>query len=114
MRAEVVKSSIQKYGTAIEVINPSDNSKISTKAFIQPSRYVNKLNFGYQQLKIGRADLDTYIYIGPADVRVDTFPSNTLIKTKDDTFVLKRAQKMCFQDELIYIWGILQKYIPDN
>ena len=114
MRRYMVKKSIDKYGSTMEILDNENNVITKTKAFIQPSRYVNKNTFGYQYLKMGKADIDTFLYIGPADVRIDTMPFDTVLKCNDDLYIIKRAQKVCFEDEIIYVWGLLQKYVPEN
>lgn len=114
MRRELVRSSINKYGSTVEVLDGSNNLKTTTKALIQPSRYVNKNTFGYQYLKMGIADIDTFLYIGMPEVRIDTFPLDTILRCNNDLYTIKRAQKVCFADETIYVWAMLQKYVPDD
>lgn len=114
MRSAIVRNSINKYGSTVEILDDKNQVKLTTKALIQPSRYVNKNTFGYQYLKMGKADIDTFTYIGPSEIRIDTFPFDTVLRCNENLFIVKRAQKICFEDEVLYVWGLLQKYVPEQ
>lgn len=115
MRRDVsVRSLIKQHGSTVEVLDGLNNLKATTKAMIQPSRYVDKNTFGYQYLKLGIADINTFIYTGMPDVRIDTFPIDTILRCNGDLYTIKRAEKICLADEVLYIWAILQKYVPDD
>ena len=118
MRGEKVLDILNKYGSDIEVINNSiENSvpKKKSKAFIQPLRYQDQNFMGMKFLDSGILNGANYLYIGSYDLRLDLYPiNNTIIKTSIDSFVLKRAQKVCLKNDILYIWAILQHYVEEG
>ena len=114
MISDCVKSSIDKYGRHVVVIDFENNeNRKNTKAFIQPLRYKDETYMGGRFKNLGQIKGTKYLYIGNNDVRLDKYPLNTIIQTSEEKFVLKRAEKVYFKDEVFYIWAILQPCVEE-
>lgn len=113
MISDCVEASINKYGQDVTIINSETNNQFCTRAFIQPLRYKDDTYMGGKFKNIGQIKGANYLYIGNKDVRLDKFPLNTIIKSSEDQFVLKRAEKVYFNNKLFYIWAILQPFIKE-
>lgn len=114
MRNQSVNQRIDQYGCSVQIISEDANIHQTVKAIIQPLRSAHKLNHGMEYLQAGCVDKNSFLYIGPAGVRVDTYPFDTKMIAHDDTYTLQRAQKFCFNDEILYIWAVLRKYVPEE
>ena len=108
-----VSSIINKLGEKVTVIS-QNNEREETKAFIQPSRYKDDSYYGGKCLDLGFNVGDSYLYIGSKDVRIDQYPFNTIIESESDKYVVKRAQKVEFNNDVLYVWAILQKCREDS
>ena len=115
MKRQRVNQAIHQFGCTVEIeVVGSGAKKETTKAFIQPIRSISKAEAGQSFLNLGSYDDTTYLYIGPAEIRIDTYPFNTIVRTNECAYTIKRAQAVCFQDEILYIWGVLQKYVEES
>ena len=85
-----------------------DSGVIETLAAIQPLRYKSKADFYNEYVTAGFSDNSRYLYVGPPDIRVDTYPIDTIIKNSNGEYVLKSSGKFCCKDEIVYIWAILE------
>ena len=103
-----ITRAIESFGRAVKVVS-SDATEETTKAFIQPFRHKDYSYYGGKCIDIGFNTGANYLYIGSKDVRIDKYPFNTVIKTNDESYTIKRAQKVCLKDEVLYIWAVLQK-----
>ena len=85
------------------------------KAFLQPLRYKNKL---YQQGEItplGVNRNDVYLYLGPADHDLTKLNSTHRIHDSDkNSYMIDRAEKIKFNDQILYIWAIIRKTTEVN
>lgn len=113
MFSDCVSSIIDKFGRTV-TINLSDNSKINTKAFIQPLRYKDQTYMGGKCLDIGYLDGKNYLYIGDKNTRLDLYPFNTKIDTFNESYVVKRAQAVYLGENILYIWAIVQVFVEDE
>lgn len=112
---DCVKSILNKFGRNVNVIDQTENIQSkTTKAFIQPLRYRDKNYIGAKYMDVGVVDGTNYLYIGSSNLRLDLYPSNTQIKTDEESYVVKRAQKVCFKDDIVYIWAILQLCVEEG
>lgn len=115
MIIDCINNSIDNYGRNVIIIDPEDSkNKVNTKAFIQPLRYKDKTYMGGKFKDIGQIKGAGYLYIGSRDVRLDKYPLNTIIQADEDKFVLKRAEKVHFKNDVYYIWAILQLYVEED
>ena len=113
MFSSCVSSLINKFGRNVDVIL-SDNSKISTKAFIQPLKLKDQTYMGGKRIDIGYLNEKNYLYIGDKNIRLDLLPFNTKILTNDESFIVKRAQAIYLGENILYIWAIIQMFVEDE
>lgn len=100
---------IKRWGQSIQVVL-EDGTEECSKAFIQPIRHKNYSYYGGKCTDIGFNPEAEYLYIGPKEVRLDQYPFNTVVKTNDESYIVKRAQKVCIKENILYIWAILQRH----
>ena len=113
MTDKYIINTIEDYGRSVEIMSPEIVTK-NTKAFIQPLRYKDSSYIGGKYINIGKVDTTSFLYIGKKDVRLDLYPLNTIIKTNEESYVVKRAQKVCIKDDIVYIWAILKLYVEEE
>ena len=108
-RKTSVKENIEKFGQSVRFImsNP-EAENVTTKAFIQPLRQVSRSYQWENYLDSGLVDLSNYVYIGPYDVRIDTFPKDTVLESKGKKYTIQTVDTVNIGDETIYIWAVLQ------
>ena len=111
MLSKFVDNAIKNFGKKIKVNHYNIEENIN--AFIQPIRYKDNSYYGGNCTAIGMNKGANYLYIGPKNVRIDQYPFDTIIETDEEDYFIKRAQKVCFKNEILYIWAILQKYEED-
>lgn len=101
------KALISRYGQKIVIEIPENNPKTS-KAFIQPLRsdYQSALYGDYQT----EDTVEQYLYIGIPDNKLINAPSETLIKTDSDTYVIKKMENVNISGKVIYERAVLEKY----
>lgn len=103
---------IRKCGERVEVM--VNGTAVETFASIQPIKYKNRSYFSEKYLKLGNTDETNYVYMGEPIVRLDLLPFDTIVRSSGESYVVKRAQKVCVGRQIIYIWGILQRYIEEE
>lgn len=113
MISDCVRASINKYGQKVIIIDSENNNQLITRAFIQPLRHKDETYMGGKCKNIGQVRGKKYLYISNNDVRLDKFQLNTIIQTSENKFVLKRAEKVYFKEDVFYIWAILQPYVKE-
>jgi len=113
MTSKYVDMMIEKYGEEVS-ISCNDMASQSTKAFIQPLRKKGNSYYGDYGSDLGIIDESNYLYIGKKDVRLDLYPFDAVIESNEDKYILKKAHKVCIGSDIIYIWGIIQKYSGED
>ena len=98
----VIKS-IQTYGEDIVVIN--DNDTIPTRAFVEPLRYRNKIYIGGGYRTLGMKHSEKYLYVGIPDITL--VENKTIVKRKDNEYLVKRVERYYIGEQIAYTWGIL-------
>lgn len=101
------KSLIYRYGQKITIEIPNENSKAS-RAFIQPLRsdYQSALYEDYQTDAMN----EQYLYIGIPNIKLVNAPTDTLIKTDSDTYIIKKVENVIISGKVIYERAVLEKY----
>ena len=99
---------IRNYGQIVRVKKGSEESFKETKAFIQPLRSNDKKTLYGNYLGIGADNDGMYLYIGTPNVSLDEYPLDTIVYTKNRSYVVKSDKKICISDDVIYIRAILQ------
>ena len=107
-----VKTSILKYGQTITLIDGNEEIVSTSKAFIQPLRsdYQSPLYEDYQEDK----SIEQFLYIGLPEVDLINMPSETLIKTDDMTYTIKKVENVYLSEKVIYERAVLEKYIAEE
>ena len=101
---------IQNFGMSVYLKNNADWNSPIFNAFIQPLRYKNKLYMSGDFTPIGRNPQDVYLYIGPKSHDLTKFDSSYRICDSDgNTYMIERAEKITFKNEIVYIWAIIRK-----
>ena len=98
----VIKS-IQTYGENIVVIN--DDNKVSTRAFIEPLRYRNKIYIGGEYRALGMKHSEKYLYVSIPDIPL--VENKTIVKRKDNEYLVKRVERYYVKEQVAYTWAIL-------
>ena len=98
----VIKS-IQTYGEDIAVIN--DDNKVSTRAFIEPLHYRNKIYIGGEYRTLDMKRLEKYLYVGIPDITL--VENKTIIERKDEKYLVKRVERYYVKEQVVYTWAIL-------
>ena len=98
----VIKS-IQTYGEDITVIN--DDDTVLARAFIEPLRYRNKIYIGGGYRTLGVKHSEKYLYIGIPDITL--VENKTIVKRKNNEYLVKRVERYYVGEQIAYTWGIL-------
>ena len=101
---------INQYGNTVYITGRDGWKSSSFKAFIQPLRYKTKLYMEGEHTPIGINHNDVYLYIGPADHRLDKLDRTCRIHDKDNSrYMIDRAERIIVNDTTVYIWAIIRK-----
>ena len=98
----VIKS-IQTYGEDIAVIN--DDDTVLARAFVEPLRYSNVIYVGGEYKNIGLNYREKYLYVGIPDIPL--VENKTIVKRKDNEYLVKRVERYYVGEQIAYTWGIL-------
>ena len=113
VRSTRIQRLIARYGRTV-TLEDSAGEKETAKAMIQPLRYKNKMYLEGSFLPPGYLDGGHYLYLGEASLRLDLRARDTVIKTDEESYLLKSGEKVCIGDEVLYIWAVLQPYVEDT
>lgn len=101
---------IQSFGMSVYLKNNADWKSPVFNAFIQPLRYKNKLYMSGDFTPIGRNPQDVYLYIGPKSHDLTALDSSYRIcDANANAYMIERAEKIMFKNEIVYIWAIIRK-----
>ena len=98
----VIKS-IQTYGEDIAVIN--DDDTVLARAFVEPLRYRNKIYIAGEYRTLGMKYSEKYLYIGIPDITL--VENKTIVKRKNNEYLVKRVEKYYVKEQVAYTWAIL-------
>lgn len=98
----VIKS-IQTYGEDIAVIN--DDDTVLARAFVEPLRYSNVIYVGGEYKNIGLNYREKYLYVCIPDIPL--VENKTIVKRKDNEYLVKRVERYYVGEQIAYTWGIL-------
>ena len=97
---------LQRYGDLVEI--RGEEQALQVNAWIQPLRYKNKMYLSGTYLPDGYLDGGHFLYLGPAEARLDQMPSDTMLSRQGVRYRIQRAEPIWFANEILYIWAILQ------
>ena len=101
---------IENFGMSVYLNNNTDWESPVFNAFIQPLRYKNKLYMTGDFTPIGRNTHDVYLYMGPKNHDLTKFDSSYRIcDSNGNAYMVDRAEKITFKNEVVYIWAIIRK-----
>ena len=101
-----VSGTIKRYGCRVDIL--AADKRISTRAFIEPLRYKNKVYVGGQYRRLGLARSEKYLYIGLPE---NTLAENTsVIEMNNIKYIVKRCETYYVHDRPVYVWAILLPY----
>ena len=103
---------LQWYSDLVEIHREGQVLQVS--AWIQPLRYKNKMYLSGTYLPDGYLDGGHFLYLGPAEARLDQMPSDTVLSRHGVRSRIQRAEPIWFANEILYIWAILQICEEEN
>ena len=106
--SNTIIQSIERYGDSIQII--TDDETINTKAFVEELRYRDKVYIGGEYHKISKKE--KYLYVGNPNYKLTE--GKTIIKHRDNSYLVKSAEYYFVNDEVMYIWGILSLIKDDT
>ena len=101
-----VDREIGRYGSSVTIDQGGD--KISTKAFLEPLRYRNKIYIGGEYRTLGFLRREKYLYVGKSVHRL--VENKSVIETQDNKYIVKRCETYFVRDTPVYEWAILVPY----
>lgn len=107
-----INSAFEKAGQKARVV--VGNNTVSVKAIIQPMRYKNKLYMDMGNTVLGLNDSECFLYLGPAEPDLSGKEMQTAIFTADRAYNVSRADRIMFNDEVLYIWAVLTPRIKEG
>ncbi len=113
MRSRVLRHLMGRYGQSVEVA-PQGAPPRTVNALIQPLRYRSRRYFDGDFLPGGTLDSRHFLYIGPADVRIDLMRGTVLVERTPDKYVVRRSEAVFLSNECIYVWAVLQPYVEEE
>lgn len=102
---------ISKYVGRDVYLTDADNWKSPMfKAQIQPLRYKNKMYLEGIPTPIGKNLSDFYTFIGPTEHDLSKLSDFGRVVDSDGTkYIISHAEKVYAQNNIFYMWAILQK-----
>lgn len=101
-----VGETIKRYGCSISI--ETNGTYVTTKAFVEPLRYKNKVYVGGEYHYLGFRQTEKYLYIGPAECELSA--DNSVIEMNGNKYIVKRCETYYVKDCPIYVWAILVPY----
>ncbi len=101
-----VGETIKRYGCKINVLSGEDS--VSSRAFIEPLRYKNKVYVGGEYHYLGKRRSEKYLYIGPPDLKLEE--NTSVIEMQSKKYIVKRCEIYYVNDRPVYVWAILLQY----
>ena len=101
-----VDREIGRYGSSVTIDQGGD--KISTKAFLEPLRYRNKIYIGGEYRTLGFLRREKYLYVGKSVHRL--VENESVIETQGNKYIVKRCETYFVKDTPVYEWAILVPY----
>ena len=104
---------IRRHGAPVKILTGDGTENREAHAFIQPLRYKNKRYFDGDFLQGGLADSRHYLYIGEAAVRIDLIGGPVRIRRGTEDYTVRRSEAVFLGRDCVYVWAILQPYVPE-
>lgn len=101
-----VDREIGRFGSNVSI--SQEGKSISTKAFLEPLRYRNKIYIGGEYHPLGSLRREKYLYVGKSVHRL--IENESVIEMKGNKYIVKRCETYFVKDTPIYEWAILVPY----
>lgn len=101
---------IKQFGKSIHLSHTDGWESHIFNAFIQPLRYKNKLYMNGGFTPIGKNTEEVFLYLGPKEQNFcDDYSNFIIVDSEQKKYIIERAEKVFFKNEVIYIWAIIRK-----
>lgn len=97
---------IDRYGCSVTISGSGES--ISTRAFVEPLRYKNKIYVGGRQHPLGTYHNEKYLYIGKPGYPL--VQDESVIESGGAKYIVKRCETYIVSDVPVYEWAILTRY----
>lgn len=101
-----VDKEIGRYGTGVVI--RQNGECVSTRAFVEPLRYRNKIYIGGECRELGTTRREKYLYVGKSSHRLEE--NKSVIESRGGKFIVKRCETYFVKDTPVYEWAILVPY----
>lgn len=98
-----VDREIGRYGSRVTI--RQNGEEISTRAFVEPLRYRNKIYIGGEYRTLGMLRREKYLYIGKPAHRLTE--NSSVIESQGVQYIVKRCETYYVRDTPVYEWAIL-------
>lgn len=78
---------------------------VSTRAFVEPLRYRNKIYIGGEYRPLGFSRREKYLYVGKSEHRL--VENESVIESQGGKYIVKRCETYFVQDRPVYVWAIM-------
>ncbi len=101
-----VNREIGRFGSSVTITQQGES--VSTRAFLEPLRYRNKIYIGGEYRPLGALRREKYLYVGKPDHRL--IEDESVIEMQGSRYIVKRRETYFVKDTPIYEWAILVPY----
>ncbi len=105
----IAKDLIAKYGQTVSIIINESTPSETTSAFIQPVRCDDHQTLCGHYVDTEASNDENFLYIGKPNVRLDLYPTTTIVQTETDSYTLKKAETVTLSNQIVFIRAILNK-----
>ena len=101
-----VDKEITRYGSHVTIT--TDGVTVSSRAFVEPLRYRNKIYIGGECRELGTMRREKYLYVGKSSHRLEE--NESVIESRGGKYIVKRCETYYVKDTPVYEWAILVPY----
>lgn len=101
-----IGETINRYGSRVKIEH--NGSTVTANAFVEPLRYRNRIYIGGQRRTLGKAQRQSYLYIGNADHKL--IENKSVIETQGGKYIVKRSETYYVKNFPVYEWAILYPF----
>ncbi len=101
------KMLILRYGQLITITKSPTDAPKNTRAFIQPLRWDGQSALYGDYANSENAE--QFLYIGPPDFQLSTYPGTTVITLENQNYVIIKAESVYLSGQRIYERAVLEK-----
>ena len=98
-----VDKEITRYGSHVTIT--TDGVTVSSRAFVEPLRYRNKIYIGGEYRPLGMLRREKYLYVGRSTDKLRE--NSSVIESQGSKYIVKRCETYYVHDTPVYEWAIL-------